>query len=260
MTDLRIGVRTLSLRQPLRRALATAGKMGADGVQIDLRTELPLSDCSDTALREVRKLLDDHRLRMSSVAFPTRRGFGDDEGLDRRLAATRQAMSVAAQLGARTLVIDAGIVGQESSDWGQLLESLTLLARHGDHVGVAVAAQSIGDAAELRSVIAALPEGALGVDFRPADLIKQDRPPIEALATLGPHVRHVTASDAVRDLADRRVVSVPVGRGTADFPEILAALESHDYRGWIAAECGESRDPASELEAAVAYLRAVSRE
>lgn len=261
MTNLRIGIQTLSLRQPLRRALETAGRMRADGVQLDLRHELPLADCSATALREIRKLLGDYRLRVSSVAFPTRRGLGDEADLDRRLAAMSQAMSVASQLGTKSVVIRVGQgIEAENRLRPRVIESLTLLGRHSDHVGVQLAAQtSATRPEELVSLIGDLPEGTLGVDYHPAELMKHGHSPLEALRTLGPHVLHVTAADAVHDLADRRVVDVALGRGTVDFPEVLAALDGNAYEGWITVERRGASDSAGELEDAVEYLRAVQR-
>ena len=79
MVGARIAIATKCLAQPLKKALHTVGAMPCDGVQIDLRHELPESEVSDTGLRQLRKLLDDLNLRVGSAAFPTRRGFADPE-------------------------------------------------------------------------------------------------------------------------------------------------------------------------------------
>ncbi|MEM6329346.1 MAG: sugar phosphate isomerase/epimerase family protein [Planctomycetota bacterium] len=260
MKDLRIGIRTLCLGQPLRRALQTAARIEAQGVQIDLRTELPLADCSATALREVRKLLDDHGLRVASAAYPTRRGFGEEADLSRRVAAAMQAMSVAAQLGARVLVVRVGPPSGAGGVADALRESLTTLGRHGDHVGVRLATQTVGDPADLAGLIQCLPEGALAVDLHPAELLRHGHSAVDVLTELGQHVAHVTAADAVQDLADRRVVDVTLGRGVVDFATLLAGLAARDYRGWVTVDRQNSPQPAAELADAVAYLRAVLRD
>lgn len=85
MIGVRVAIQTKCLAQPLKQALHTAGRLEADGVQIDLRQELLPAELSDTALRQLRKLLDDLNLRVGSVAFPTRRGYATTQDLERRL-------------------------------------------------------------------------------------------------------------------------------------------------------------------------------
>ena len=59
VTNVRIGIQTRSLRQPLRQALVTAARLGADGVEIDARNEVVPAEMSATGMRQFRKLLDD---------------------------------------------------------------------------------------------------------------------------------------------------------------------------------------------------------
>ena len=79
MSNVKIGIQTRSLRQPLKQAIRTAARLGANGVEIDARSELRPGELSATGLREFHKLLEDLNLRVSAVAFPTRRGY-DDRG------------------------------------------------------------------------------------------------------------------------------------------------------------------------------------
>ena len=95
MLHLRIGIVTASLRQPLRTALQTAARLGAAAVEIDARGELRPDELSETGRRQLRKLLDDLGLKVAAVAFPTRRGYDVADDLDRRVAATKQAMQMA---------------------------------------------------------------------------------------------------------------------------------------------------------------------
>ena len=57
VSNLKIGIQTRSLRQPLKKALQTAARLGADGVEVDLRTELPMAELSHTSIRQFRKQL-----------------------------------------------------------------------------------------------------------------------------------------------------------------------------------------------------------
>ncbi len=65
----------------------------------------------------------------------------------------------------------------------------------------------------------------------------------------------VHAKDAVRDLARGRGVEVPLGRGMAEFPQIIASLEEHRYRGWYVIERDYSEDIVSTLGYAIQFLK-----
>jgi sugar phosphate isomerase/epimerase len=73
---------------------------------------------------------------------------------------------------------------------------------------------------------------------------------------LGRHVLHVHACDAVRNVSGR-ANEVELGRGVADFPELLGRLTEFDYRGWVTIERRDTSNPIDEIENAVAYLRAL---
>lgn len=259
MIGSRLALQTRCLAQPLRKALHTAGRLGYDGVQIEARQELPPAELSDTGLRELRKLLNDLNLRVASVAFPTRRGFADPDDLQRRLEATIAAMRMASRLGAGLMVVAPGpLPAADSAARSTLVESLTALAAHGGRLGV-LPALACPDAApaELAGLVADLPEGLAGVDLNPADMIRRGRSPREFAATLGPRVAHVYANDAVAGLGGDGGVDVELGRGLADFPELLGALEEFGYRGWLTFQRRNSARTADEAGDAIEFLRAL---
>jgi len=254
----KIGIQTRSLRQPLRQALITASRLGAQGVEIDARSELRPSELSRTGLREFRKLLDDLNLRVSSVAFPTRRGYDAPDDLERRVAATQEAMRFAADLRTDAVINRIGRVAEKSDDpaFQRLIEALTAIGAYGERIGVRLAAQTADTGPQdLSRAIAALPEQSIGVDLYPSGLIAAGYSPADAVDLLGPHVLHVHACDAVSDAMSRRTIEVELGRGSADFPELLGRLTEFNYRGWATIERRESSNPMPEIENAVAYLR-----
>lgn len=248
MMGLRIALQTRRLAQPLRQALHTAARLGVDGVQLDLRHEWPAAEITETAARHLRKLLDDLNLRVGSIQFPTRRGFAEAEALEQRVDAAVQALRAASLVKTRLALIMLGNVPAEDDPArGTLLESLALLARHGSRLGVQIALQAPAAAPNaIQALLTELPEGLLGVDVNPAALLLSGQRPREYAAALGPLVLHVFANDAVRGSPGLPGSDVVLGRGSADFPELLAALEEHDYRGWLTVE------PPSRSEAAAA--------
>ena len=260
MPGVRIGIQTRSLRQPIRQALTTAARLGAAGVEIDARSELRPGDVSRTGLREFHKLLGDRSLRVSALAFPTRRGFDMPDDLERRVLATQEAMRFAADLRTDVVIVRIGHVPAEAepAGLGRMVEALTALGLFGERVGVRLAFQT-ADASphDLLRLIAALPEHSVGVDLHPSGLIMGGHSPLEAMEMLGRHVLHVHACDAVRDVSTRRAIEVELGRGSADFPELLGRLTEFDFDGWVTIERRESANPIAEIENAVEYLRAL---
>jgi sugar phosphate isomerase/epimerase len=254
----KIAIQTKCLAQPLKQALHTARRLDADGVQIDLRTELPAAELSDTGRRQLRKILDDLNLRVGSVAFPTRRGYAEPHELDRRIEATIAAMRQASQLGSAVMSITLGALPEDPSGQTTLREALSMLGAQSHRLGVRLAAQTAGTApAEVARLIAELPDGTIGVELSPADLIHAGRQPPEFVHTLGRHIEHVLANDATRGLRAGGVADVELGRGSAELPELLGALEEFDYRGWLTVERRNSPRAVEEAESAVRFLRSL---
>lgn len=254
---LKIAVQLSSLRMPLRKALVAAARMGVHGVEIDARGELRPQVLSQTGMRELKRMLEDHNLKVSAVSFRTRRGYDVPDEIDRRVAATKTAMKFAADLRAGVVVNQVGHVPAESSgsSWNQLIDSLTEICKYGMHVGALLAAQTGTETgADLARLLDALPEGGMGVDLDPGNLISNSFSAQEAAAALGAKILHVHARDGVRDLARGRGLEVPLGRGSADFPALLGTLEDHQYRGFFTIAREDSDNPAAEIAAAVEYL------
>ena len=258
MPAVKIAIRLASLRLPLRKGLAAAARLGASGVEIDARGEIRPQELTGTALRELRRLLDDHDLRVSAVGFHTRRGYDVPDEIERRVAATKAAMKMAADLRAPVVVNQIGRVPDkpEGDRWNLLMQSLWDLSVYGQHVGALLAAQTGSESGpDLARLIAALGERGIGVDLDPGNLIMNGFSPLEAVESLAPHILHVHARDATRDLARGRGLEVPLGRGTADFPALLGALEDRQYRGYFTIAREESDNPEFEIGEAVKYLR-----
>src|SRR5947209_7363264 len=104
MLQIKLGIELASLKLPFKKALLTARELGAEAVEIDARRELRPEDLTQTAVRQLRKMLDDLNLRVSALSFRTRRGYDVTEELDARIDATKRAMRAAYDLGASVVV------------------------------------------------------------------------------------------------------------------------------------------------------------
>ncbi len=92
------------------------------------------------------------------------------------------------------------------------------------------------------------------MDLDPGRLIINDYSPLKAVEVLGGEILHVHARDGVRDLARGRGLEVPLGRGSADFPALLGALEERHYRGYFTIAREDAENPEFEIGHAVQYL------
>jgi len=250
------------LRRPFRQALQLAGQLGVDAIEIDARHDVQPRELSQTGVRQLRKMLNDTNLRVAAVRFLARRGYHVLDELDRRIAATKEAMQFAYALGAPVVVTRIGPIPteDEAPERGLLLEVLRDLGAWSHRSGALLAAiTGRQSGAELARLIEALPEGTLGAAIDPAALVLAGHGPAEAVAALGPSILHVYANDATEDPAQGRGVSVPLGRGSVEMPELLGALEEQGYRGYLCLDSAVSDDPMHEAANAVQYLRALAR-
>ena len=116
MLRIRPAVRLTCFGLPFRKALVRAAELGAEAVEIDARHEFKPGEMSQTAIRQINKLLDEQGLRISALSFNTRRGYNVIADLDRRVAATRQAMLLASNLGCNVVTNRIGVVPENQED------------------------------------------------------------------------------------------------------------------------------------------------
>lgn len=258
MLQLRLGVELASLRQSFKKGLLTARDLKAEAVEIDLRKELLPEELSQTGIRQIRKTLEDLNLRISAVSFRTRRGYHVPDDLEARVDATKRALKQAYELGTNVLINHIGQVPAETDEAGRYLltDVLTDLGRYGQRVGAMLAAETGTEGGEvLAALISRLPPGSLGVDFNPANLILHGFDPRSAIRAVASHIIHFHATDATREPALGRGVEVPLGQGNAEVPELLAALEEQQYRGYITVARHDTASPVADVQQALTFLR-----
>ncbi len=234
-----------------------AATLGVDSIEIDARSDLRPSEVSGTALRQIRKLLADLNLRVVAVRFATRRGYDELVDLDRRVKATKEAMQMAADLGARVLVNQIGMIPESKEDGAldTLRSVLTDLGRFSHHHGAFLGCETGSEPYDrLRQFIESLPEGTAGITFNPGNLIVNGYD-IDDLSKSVKHILLVHAKDGVRDRARGRGSEVPLGRGLAEFPLIAAALDERHFSGSFVIDHEPSQNLESELRTSIEFLR-----
>ncbi len=254
---MKLALELAGLRMPFAKALHTTAELGVNAVVIDGRGEVSATGLSRTGLRQVRKMLGDYNLRVAAIGFATRRGYATEADLERRIAATKAAMEFAYQLGARVVVNHIGRVPPPDSDsWKLMVEVLSDLGHHGHRAGTLLAAETGSESGEdLRRLLAALPEGSLGVAFHPAKLASAGFSPSDALAALAPWVVHLILGDARHTPLSGGGVQPAAPLGDTDLPNLLATLDEHGFQGYFAVQPPPDEDPLPRTAAMLEYLR-----
>ncbi len=257
----KIAVATRLFELPLKDALVAAAKAGADGVQFDVRSELPPAELSQTGRRHLLKQLSDYGLAVASLHIPFRRALYDQAYLERRLDLVRQVMQMAYDLKSGVVTLRAGSVpAQETEERRLLVEVLNDLARYGNHVGAVLAVTpSVEPPGPLLDVLQQVQDGPIGVDFDPSVFVSARVEATDAFRELHEWVQHVVVRDAVRDM-DGSVEEVPVGRGDVTWDELLALLEEARYGGWLTVLRTTGEDRAGDAARAIQYVRNVVAE
>ena len=255
MAALNLAIRIDSLGLSLKRALDVAARMGVRGIELNGRSEIHPETLSDTGLRHLRKLLDERNLSVAALRFDTRRGFDNPQDLQRRIEATKSAMDLAYKLGASCVINSIGYVPDDKEDprYESLKAVMDDLGRHGARVGAFLAAETGAEPGEtLAELLGTQEDGFIAVALNPGQLIINRHSVMDAVNALKERIHVVCASDGVLDLAAGRGIKVPIGDGTADFPQIFATLEDVAFRG----PCIVGRDDSAfpEIQQGIEYL------
>jgi len=261
MFSVRRSIATRCLGMPLRKAIESAARMGADGIQLDVRFELNARELSDTGRRQFLHSLGQFNLQLGSTFLPTRSALYDKTNLDARISGVRGAMEFTRQLGADLLMLSAGpIPDEESDEYTTLVEVLNALAEHGNHVGTTLCLRSGSSSPdELTKLIDRITTGPLGIDFDPAAAMASGRDALGDYSTLHKRVRHVRGVDSAL-ASENSHVEVGLGLGRVPWMELMVMLQEARYDGWVAVErtigSTKSADIAGGLELLKSYLPA----
>ncbi|QDV44795.1 Xylose isomerase-like TIM barrel [Stieleria neptunia] len=255
MAELNLAIRIDSLGLPLKRALDVAAQLGMRSVELNARSEIHPESLSETGLRHLRKLLDERNLSVASLRFQTRRGYDNPQDLQRRIEATKAAMALAYKLKSRTVINSIGFIPDDENDprYESLQAVLSDLGRYGAKVGACLAAETGAESGQsLADLLDKDEEGFVAVALNPGQLIVNRHSVSEAVKALKDRIQVVCATDGVLDLAAGRGLHVPIGEGTADFPQVFATLEDVGFRGPCIVGRGDSS--LAELQQGVEYL------
>jgi sugar phosphate isomerase/epimerase len=129
------------------------------------------------------------------------------------------------------------------------------LGRRADRYGVTVALRSeLASFAALERALKSADCPWYGVDLDIVSILRDEWELDEIFSRLGPLIRHVRARDALRG-ADRRTKPAVIGQGTANWAELLSALDSAGYHGWITIDPMELQNRTAAAVEGLEHLR-----
>lgn len=257
MQPLRLAVATRGWKASFRETLRGVADLGVEGLQVDLRDELPPSSLTESGRRDFLHQLREMGLQIASAWLALRHPLYTETELDGRVDFVRKTLAFAAQLRIPTLCFRCGRV-PDTLDTGSgliLREVLSDLATYGNHLGVSLAiTPTTESAAQLAALIAGIKTGPIGIDFDPAHCAMNGQSTAESLRQIYGLVTHVQLRDGLRDFSGGGVETA-VGEGTVDWRELIALLSEMDYRGWLTAIRTQGDDLRGDLSRGIRYVQ-----
>ena len=267
-----VGVCSWSL-QPKDTAQLVAGvkELGLSHVQLALGPLLMLDDKrKHFELGQLRAA--GIKLTAGMIAFPgedyssidaIRRtgGYVPDDQWELRRRLSEQAAVLGAELGLKAVTTHVGFVPPKGRPgYDKMLGRVRDVARdfggRGIELGMETGQES---AAELLEFLHDLGTPNVFVNFDPANMILYGAgDPVDAIRTLGRHIRHVHVKDASKSAKPGEQWGEEVAFGTGDVgpQRFLAALHRIDYRGPLVIEREAGNQRMADVKTAIETLRA----
>lgn len=255
---MKIGVCLESTGLSFREVLPFAARLGIGGVQVNAVRELSPDQLGDTARREVRNLLKTYNQHLTAFNCPLRYGIDVAENLQPRLEYIRKTMSLAQELGTRTVIIPCPKlpVDGETARADMMREALADLARHGDRIGVLLSLEFGLDSPDaMKAYVDAFDVGSLKINYDPANMFVNGFDPVQGLMTLHQLIVHTHARDVRKTSISMGASEVSLGSGDINWLAYIATLSVIEYRGWIAIERNATKDQQTEITNSVNFLK-----
>ncbi|MDD4019081.1 MAG: sugar phosphate isomerase/epimerase [Kiritimatiellae bacterium] len=186
-------------------------------------------------------------------------GIVPDAEWERNREMVLRSLAITADLGLRFLSLHAGFIEEDDQAKARrirdrLAELADAAAEYGRMLLMETGQET---AASLRELLEDLNHPALGVNFDPANMILYGKgKPVEAVAQLGPWIRHVHVKDAVATRTPGTWgAEVPWGQGQVGSTAFLMALESVGYQGALAIEREAGDDRLGDIRRAAEALK-----
>ena len=255
MSRLKLAVATRCFSMPMKRAIQTAAKIGARGVQLDAQNEVSPTSFGASGDRHFRKYLEEFNLSVASLRLPSRHALTEPEFLDQRVASIKSALEFAWRLRAPLLIIHPGTIQTgEGGNFANVCEVLDDLARFASHIGtdLCIACEN-NSPTMIRELISEVRSGLLGVELDTAEMIFNNHNPESTIRELHSWIKTYRLRDAIREM-DKGGIEVPLGQGMVMWDQFLPLVSETAYQGWLTVDRTQGDQRLEDCQHAISFV------
>jgi len=279
MKDFKLGVLLESFQLPVKEAIKSAEKIGADGVQIYGSTgQFSPENLAGENKKEFLSMLKDSGLAVSAVCGDFGHGFTNRDTNAEFIEKSKRVVDHALELGTNIVTTHIGVVPKDPNHdrYKIMQEACFELASYADSQNAFFAVETGPETSSvLKGFLDSLGSKGVSVNLDPANLIMvPGDDPVEAVYNLKDYIVHTHAKDGlqlkpvdpevfyratpfVEQITDfsSYCIEVALGQGAVKWADYLAALKDIGFNGYltIERECGET--PINDIIIAADFLR-----
>lgn len=272
-----IGVIIDSFRTDIPTAVKKAAAVGAQGIQVyATRGEMAPENMNAAKISEFKKLVADNGLVISALCGDLGGGgFSFAENNPAKVEKSKRIIDLAKELGTEVVTTHIGVVPEDKNHdrYKVMQEACFELSRYADSIGAHFAIETGPEtSAALKEFLDSLGSTGVGVNLDPANLVMvTGDDPAKAVYNLQKYIVHTHAKDGkqifYKDpeivyglkkdviVTEDSFIEVPLGEGSVNWKEYLAALEDIGYKGFLTIEREVGDDPEKDIRKAVEFLK-----
>jgi sugar phosphate isomerase/epimerase len=205
---------------------------------------------------EIRQVLLEHRLEITNVNAFMMNAIGDarqkywhpswiepDPNYRRiRIDHTMRSLTLAREIGARSITTEPGGPVQPSESWSgaldRFVEALGPVSEHAEREGILLLIEPepgllIENSEQFLEFMDRIDSPAIGLNFDIGHFYCVGDEPAQAIRRLAPYIRHFHLEDIAATRIHHHLIP---GDGAIDFKGVFDAIREIDYRGWITIE------------------------
>lgn len=277
MKQFPIGIIINSFRTDIPTAVKKAAECGAQGIQVYATSgEMAPENLVGAKRKEFLDLVKSNGLVISALCGDLGGGgFIHKDLNEARVEKSKRILDLAKELETDIVTTHIGVVPSDPNHdrYKIMQEACHELAEYADSIDAHFAVETGPEtSAVLKGFLDSLNSTGVGVNLDPANLVMvTGDDPVGAVHNLKKYIVHTHAKDGkqifFRDpeivygikkdviVTDDSFIEVPLGEGSVNWPNYLAALEEIGYNGFLTIEREVGDKPEVDIRAAVDFLK-----